>query len=65
MSPQGVDALQSVRDVERHPGVNDKDYFEQMHEMYEQTYFEVAALAREDLGFAPDDDFMKSIAALG
>jgi hypothetical protein len=53
VSPQVVDALQGVRNIERHPGVNDKEYFEQMHEMYQQTYFQVAALAREDLGFSP------------
>jgi hypothetical protein len=53
VSPQVVDALQGVRNVERHPGVNDTEYFEQMYEMYQQTYFQVAALAREDLGFAP------------
>ena len=47
-----MDEAGSLRSVERRPGVNDKAYFEQMHDMYQTIYFQVAALAREDLGFA-------------
>jgi hypothetical protein len=47
VSPHVVNALQSLR-----PGVDDKAYFEQMHDMYQTIYFQVATLACEDLGFA-------------
>jgi hypothetical protein len=52
VSPHVVDALQGLRSVERRPGVDDKAYFERMHDMYQTIYFQVATLAREDLGFA-------------
>ena len=49
VSPHVVDALQGLRSVERRPGVDDKAYFERMHDMYQTIYFQVATLAREDL----------------
>ena len=52
VSPQVMNALQDLRALERKAGVNDAQYFRETYDMYRNTYFQVAAVARHDLGFA-------------